>query len=38
MYGFENISIIGRIVYIITSLECYLELNDDKNKWKPLAM
>lgn len=36
MYGFENISIIGRIVYIITSLECYLELNEDKNKWKPL--
>lgn len=36
MYGFENISIIGRIAYIIASLERFLEINDDKSKWKPL--
>lgn len=36
MYGFEHISIIGRIAYIIASLECFLKINDDKNKWKPL--
>lgn len=36
MYGFENISIIGRIAYIIASLERFLEINDDKSKWEPL--
>lgn len=36
MCGFESISIIGRVVYIIASLERYLEISDDKNKWKPL--
>lgn len=36
MYNFDNISIIGRVAYIIASLDCYLEINDDKNKWIPL--
>lgn len=36
MDSFDNISIIGRVAYIIASLERFLEINDDKNKWEPL--
>ena len=36
MNKFEKISIIGRIAYIIASLETYLEKEDDKNKWATL--
>ena len=30
---FRNISIMGRVIYIIYSLECYLRINDDLQKW-----
>lgn len=36
MNNFEKISIIGRVAYIIASLETYLEKEDDKNKWATL--
>lgn len=36
MCRFEDISIIGRVAYIVASLERYLEIKDDKVKWKPL--
>lgn len=36
MNNFEKISIIGRVAYIIASLETYLEKEYDKNKWATL--